>query len=291
MSDLSWTKPVMRAGYAGRGLTYLAVAGLSLWTIWRGGEAKGTSSAMEILSNSFWGVAVLWLIAIGLFAYAIWRGIDAIEDLEAYGNEAKGMVARTGMITTGLLHGALGGVAISLAFGGGSGGGSGESGGGSDGGGSGGGGGIAGIVSQVLELPGGRWIVMLAGLATIGAGLYYVKKGWKAEYRKELRANRFTRNYDWALRAGVIAQGVVVTIIGGFFVLAGWRHSSSEAGGIDKAFEWLSSQPFGQTLVTLLCVGLLGFAFFCFVNAAYRIIPKVAGDSIETLGAKLKSLS
>ena len=290
MADLSWTKPVMRVGYAGRGLTYLAVAGLSLWAIWRGGEAQGTSTAMETLSDSGWGLAILWLIAIGLFAYTIWRGIDAVEDLEDYGDDAKGYVARTGMIVTGLLHGALGGVAISLALGGGGGSSGGESEGGADGG-SGGGGGIAGIVNQILELPGGQWIVALAGLATVGAGLYYIKKGWKAEYREELRANHFTQNYDWALRAGVIAQGVVITIIGGFFVVAGWRHSGSEAGGIDRAFEWLSSQPFGQTLVTLLCIGLLGFAFFCFVNAAYRIIPKVAGDSIETLGAKLKSMA
>ncbi len=38
--DLSWSIPVMRAGYAGRGLVYLAVAGFSLYAVWRGGQAQ-----------------------------------------------------------------------------------------------------------------------------------------------------------------------------------------------------------------------------------------------------------
>ena len=280
MADLKWTIPVMRAGYGGRGVTYLAVAGLSLWAIWRGGEAKGTSSALETLSTSTWGVVVLWLIAIGLFAYAIWRGIDAAEDLEDYGTDGEGMIARTGMIVTGVIHAALGAVALSLALGRDSGGGE---------GGGGGGGGISDAVAKVLGWPGGPWIVGLAGLIIIGSGLYYIYKGWKAKHREHLAANEFTANYDWALQAGVIAQGVVVGIIGGFFVMAGLNGNPEEAGGMDKAFEWLSSQPFGNVLVTLLCLGLLGFAFFCFVNAAYRIIPKVAHGSIETLGSSLKA--
>lgn len=32
-TDVSWPVPVMRSGYAGRGLVYLDVALLSLWSI------------------------------------------------------------------------------------------------------------------------------------------------------------------------------------------------------------------------------------------------------------------
>ncbi len=277
MADLSWTIPVMRAGYAGRGVTYLAVAGLSLWAIWRGGEAKGTSGALESLSGSTWGVVVLWLIAIGLLAYAVWRGIDAAEDLEDYGTEPKGIGARVGMIATGLIHGALGALALSLALG------LGLS------SGDGGGGGIPGLVGTVLGWPGGAWIIGLGGLVTIGAGLYYVIKGWKAKYREKLSANRFTTNWDWALRAGVMAQGVLVTIVGGFLVAAGLNGNPEQAGGLGKAFDWLSSQPFGQFLVVAVCIGLLGFAFFCFVNAAYRIIPRVNGSGASTLANRMKA--
>lgn len=45
--DLSWSIPVMRAGYAGRGIVYLVVAGVSLYTVWAGGRAEGTSEALS----------------------------------------------------------------------------------------------------------------------------------------------------------------------------------------------------------------------------------------------------
>ena len=99
--DLEWTAPVMRVGYAGRGFVYLAIAGLSLWAIWRGGQAQGTKTALATLERSGWGKAVLAAIALGLVAYALWRALDAWIDLEAYGTDGKGLVARAGMIVTG----------------------------------------------------------------------------------------------------------------------------------------------------------------------------------------------
>jgi hypothetical protein len=40
--DFAWALPFMRAGYAGRGLVYLVVGGVSLWSVYRGGQAEGT---------------------------------------------------------------------------------------------------------------------------------------------------------------------------------------------------------------------------------------------------------
>jgi len=44
-----------------------------------------------------------------------------------------------------------------------------------------------------------------------------------------------------------------------------------------------------QVLVASICVGLIAFAIFCFVNAGYRVVPKVSGGDIETLAARLAS--
>lgn len=281
MADYSWAIPVMRAGYAGRGVTYLAVAGLSLWALFHGGEAEGTGEALRSLSDSGWGTFVLWLIALGLFAYTVWRGIDAVEDLEEYGSDAKGMIARAGMITTGLAHGAIAGLAISLAMGRG---GSGGSEGGDDGG-------VQSVTGKILSWPGGVWIVGIAALCTIGAGIYYLIKGWKSKYREKLLANKFTRNYDWMLKAGVMAQGALILIVGGFLLTAAIRNDPEQAGGAGQAFDWVASLPGGNILIILLCLGLLAFAFFCFVNAVYRIVPRVAGGKLTSLAAKLKAMA
>ena len=272
-SDFSWAVPVMRAGYAGRGLVYLVVAGFSLYAIYRGGQAEGTSSALRQLETTAWGGIVLVLIFLGMLAYAVWRALDAAYDLEAYGSDGEGMVARIGMVTTGVIHLAIGFLAASLLF---------------TGGGGGGGSGLARYVETVMGWPGGRWIVGIAGLLTIGAGIYYGHKGWTEGYRKHLRGNEFTRRWNGVLKAGVIAQGVVVAIIGGLFVYAAFTANPNEAGGVASAFSWLSQQVYGRILVSALCLGLLGFAVFCFVNAAYRLVPKVAGDDTVTLAAMLR---
>ncbi|EAR50998.1 hypothetical protein OG2516_03318 [Oceanicola granulosus HTCC2516] len=274
-TDLSWAVPVMRAGYAGRGLVYVVVAGFSLWAIWRGGQAEGTGTALQSLETTTGGGVVLVLIVLGLLAYMVWRLVDAFWDLEAYGTDGEGMVARTGMVVTGLIHGAIGVGAAAILFGSGSGGGGSSA--------------TTRWLEELMSQPGGRWAVGIAGLVTIGAGLYYLHKAWKETYRKELRASRFTTRWNGLLKAGVAAQGVVVLIVGGLILSAALSSNASEAGGLGSAFGWLYEQAYGRILVTLLCVGLLMFALFCFVNAAYRIVPKVAGDDIETLGHSLKA--
>ena len=274
--ELEWAAPVMRVGYAGRGVVYLAVAGLSLWAISRGGQAQGTQSALQTLETSGWGKAVLALIALGLAAYAAWRVIDAWFDLEAYGTEAKGIVARAGMVVTGLVHLAIGVAAASVLL---------SAGEGSEGGG--GGSTIARWTGEVMSWPAGRWIVGAAGLLTLGAAIYYAAKAYKASYRENLYANPATRRLNTVLRFGVAAQAVIVGIVGGFLLVAAWRANPGEAGGIGAVFDWLANRPFGSILVIALCLGLLGFALFLFVNAAYRIIPKLADDKPATLSSAL----
>lgn len=272
-TEFSWAIPFMRAGYAGRALVYGVVAGFGLYAIWRGGNAKGTAEALQQLETTAGGGAVLFLIFAGLLSYAIWRVIDAVWDLEDYGRDAKGMVARVGMIVTGLIHGAIGGLAFSLLFL------NRDAEGGSA---------IAKATAQVMSWPAGLWIVGAAGVAIVGAGLYYIHKGWNETYRRHLRANRFTLDWNWVLKGGLIAHGTVVALIGIFFLTAAWQADPSEAGGLDRTFGWLSSQIYGQILVTLVALGLLAFAAFCAVNALYRIVPRARSWRDETVIERLE---
>ncbi len=268
--DFAWAVPIMRAGYAGRGLVYLVVAIVSLWSMWQGGEAQGTKEAMLAL-DGIWGMLVVALVAAGMFAYAIWRLVDSFWDLEAYGTELKGIIARCGMVVTGLAHAGVGVLAITaLGLRSSSASGTGK------------------ILSAVLQAPGGNVALGLAGLLTMGAGCYYIHQGAAQTYREHLSANHFTMNWNWALRAGVVAQGIIVFIIGGLILYAAMKSDPSQVGGLGTVFEWLREQPYGQILVAGLCVGLLGFSLFCFVNAANRIIPKAADDSTLTMTAALK---
>ncbi|WP_037228488.1 DUF1206 domain-containing protein [Roseobacter sp. GAI101] len=270
--DFAWAVPIMRAGYAGRGLVYLVVAGISLWSILRGGQAEGTKSAMQSLDGTL-GVIVVVAIAVGMFAYAIWRMVDSFWDLEAYGSDAKGVVARGGMLVTGLIHGAIGVIAITiLGFAS-----SGSS--------------SKQMLNEFLKTTTGVWVVGLVGVATMGTGIYYFYKAKSQSYREKLEANHFTLHWNPVLRAGVAAQGMVVLIIGGLIVYAALSTNASEAGGIGSAFDWLHKQAYGRVLVAALCSGLMGFSLFCFVNAGYRIVPKAADDSVQSLARKIKQMA
>ena len=267
--DFSWAIPIMRAGYGGRALVYLTIAGTSLWSIWQGGEAKGTTAALEWLDGG-WGTIVLLFIILGLAAYALWRVVDSIWDLEAYGRGMKGLVARTAMIVTGLIHLVMAGLAVTVLIDHQS---EGRSGG--------------GTLTELAASSTGTMLLGAAGLLTLGAAGYYLHKAWDEGYRVHLRANQLTRRLNTLLKMGVAANGVVIGVIGALILKAAMSASAENPDGIGSVFDWLQEQVFGQILVTALCLGLLGFALFCWINAMYRVVPKASQSGTETLGDAL----
>lgn len=274
--DFGWAIPIMRAGYAGRGVVYTVVAGFALYATLQGRQAEGTSGALAQLEGTNWGSLVLFLIFTGMIAYAVWRLVDAAYDLENYGSDGEAVIARLGMITTGLIHLAIGVLAFLLLF--------------TDRGGDGAGSStISEAVRAVFAVPAGVWIVGLGGVVTIGAGIYYVAKAIRETYRDHLRANRFTVNWNGLLKAGVLSQGLIVTLIGIFLTYAAYTADASQAGGVGDAFGWVRDQAYGQILMIATSLGLLCFGLFCFVNARHRIVPAAAGDDIETLAQRLRA--
>jgi hypothetical protein len=274
MSDGNGTvvEALMRVGYVGRSAMYALVGGLALTAAWQGGHAEGTKGALASLRDVAWGQVLLWAIAVALIAYGLWRIADAIWDMDAYGTEMKGIAARLGQAGSGVIYGGFGVLAGSMAMG--------NSGGST---GAGGGGGAEQAASQAMSLPGGQWLLIIAGLITIGAGGYYIHKGLEEKYKERMRQTSLTERLDPALKAGLIVHGIIVGIIGAFILYAGWQGDPSEAGGVGKAFDAVRSAPFGRILLGLVALGLIGFALQNLVMARHRIIPRNTGPDIVTL--------
>ncbi|HUF57191.1 MAG TPA: DUF1206 domain-containing protein [Thermohalobaculum sp.] len=266
----AWVDSVMRIGYGGRAIVYVVVGVLAFLAAWQGGSAEGTAGALQQIKDQSWGTIVLISIALGMFCYAAWRVIDGVMDLEAHGTGAKGFVARTGLIVTGLIHLALGIYVVTLLLGNGGGSGGSDS-------------SPEGITAKVMEYDRGRWVIGIAGLCVIGAGIYYFIKGYKEKYRSEIHATRMTERLNPVLKAGLYAHGVVIVLIGIFLFWAAWTYDSSQAGGLADAFHTIRGAAFGRILLGLVALGLVGFAVFCAVSAVYRIVPRLAGDDIPTL--------
>ena len=85
-----------------------------------------------------------------------------------------------------------------------------------------------------------------------------------------------------------MARGIMIGVVGVLFVLAAWRADPDEAGGLDEAFAWLSQQPYGWLSSRRFASDCSGYAVFCFVNAAYRFVPKVCRPRSQALDAQAK---
>ncbi|WP_425410180.1 DUF1206 domain-containing protein [Hyphococcus sp.] len=257
----------MRVGYGARGFVYLVIGGLAIFTAFNGGEAEGSTGALNYLVRQPFGSVLVGAVALGLFSYALWRFIDAALDLEDEGDDANGLGNRFGQFLSGATHAFLGVTALTIM--------------------------IKGAQSEsdsasnwsaaIMSAPFGRWLVASAGAVTIGVAVYLFFKAWRASYRAQIRCAPTTRRLAPLIRFGLAAHGVVLLIIGGMIAYAGWTTDPQHAIGLGEALKIVETRPFGRTLLGITGAGMACFSIYCFVQAGYRIAPNITHGDIPTL--------
>jgi hypothetical protein len=251
---------VARAGYAARGIIYLIVGALAaLAALGRGGDTTDSRGALgEVLSAPF-GQFLLFIVAAGLLCYSAWRATQSLLDADAHGTDLKGIVIRSSLAVSALVHVGLAFFALSLVFGWGT---------GSDDGSS-----SQEWTARLLSQPFGRWLVAGVGVAIIGACIAHNNKASTARFDLHYEMSPRERDVISPIsRVGLFARGVVFTLIGGFFVTAAVQHDASEARGLAGALRVLQEQPFGWVLLGILALGLLAFGAYSLLEAVYRRI-------------------
>ena len=252
-----------RFGYAAKGFVYGAIGILALMTAFSiGGETTGTTGALHAIARQPFGKILLILIAIGLVGYVIWRLIQAINDPQDKGTDAKGIFSRLGYLLSGLAYTGVainaGMLALSMNSSSSS---SGDS-------------SKQDWTARVLQQPFGRWLVGIAGAITIGIGLYRIYQAYKIKFRKKLDLNELDSQKRNLLvnisRFGIAARGVVFIMIGFFVLQAAKNYDPEKVRGLDGALLTLAQQPFGKVLLALMALGLIAYAVYLFVQARYR---------------------
>lgn len=269
----AWVVPAMRAGYMARGAVYGLIGVLALRAAWSGAPAEGAPGALRELYYQGPGPVVLWAIAGGFFGFAAWGLMAAVMDLDCRGRSAKGIIARVDLAATGLLYLAVGYFVGDIAATG--------SGGSGDG--------RERLTAWVLSLPSGGWIVILIGVGFIVAGFWSGYKALSEKYRERLRDSDVVERLDPVCKFGWIGFGVVIAILGGFLIWAGWTLDPSKSGGLEDAFASVRRAAFGRILLGALAVGLIAFAIECFVEAAYRVVPARDGADAPTLAGRIRA--
>ncbi|MDB5234036.1 MAG: hypothetical protein JWR44_1029 [Hymenobacter sp.] len=260
-SPSSGIKALAKLGFAAIGVVYVLMGVLALLAAIN--ERRGTRAdkeeAVQHLQQLPAGSVLLGLISLGLVGYILWRFVQAIRDTECKGTGLKGLSFRFWYICSGLFYSGLAIYAARLAL---------------QGHADEGGDATQTLAAKVLSWPGGDWLLIGVGLIIIFIGLFQGYRAFSGQLQSDVNANRISaaenRLVYRAAQVGVTARGVVVGIIGYFFVQAGQQSRAGAVGSTDEAFDFLAAM--GAPALAAVAAGLIAYGLYSLVQARYPIL-------------------
>lgn len=251
-----WLDRAIRAGLVAYGVVHLLVAWLAVQLAFGEKEDSASNSgALHYLAQQPMGEVLVWLVAVGMFLLVVWRLLEFAFGYPEESDEKKRWRKRATSLGKAVIYGALGWSAVKTAAGD-------TSGGGTD-----------GTTAKIMQLPGGQLIVGAIGLAIIGYGISLIVRGWTEKFREHLDAQGQSGQdgsaYVLLGKAGYIAKGVAIAVIGGLFGYAAITHEAKKSGGLDQALQTVLEQPFGPVLLTAIGLGIAAYGLFCFARAKH----------------------
>lgn len=254
--ESDWLDHAIRAGLVAYGVVHLLVGWLALQLAFGEKEDSASNSgALQYLAEQPMGRVLVWGIAVGMLLLVIWRVLEFAFGFRDESDDTKRWRKRATSLGKAVIYGALGWSAVQTATG------------------SGGGGGTDGTTAKIMQLPGGQLIVGAIGLAIIGYGISLIVRGWTEKFREHLDAQGQSGQDGSAYvklgKAGYIAKGVAISVIGGLFLYAAITREAKKSGGLDQALQTVLEQPFGPVLLTLVAAGIAAYGLFCFARAKH----------------------
>jgi Domain of Unknown Function (DUF1206) len=244
-----------RAGLVARGIIYLLIGWVAiLVALGRSSREADQQGALQLLASKPYGLVSLWLLAIGFAAYALWRLSEA-----AFGGvDGNGAGARLKSLGRAAVYAGFAYLTITV---------------------------ISGtaksqmreqqdLTAKVMQHPGGRWLVGIAGLIVVIIGVVLISEGVRRKFMRYLQTSAMsarTRRIVQVLgTVGTVARGVVFALAGVLVIDAAVTHKAAKSGGIDKALLTLRGQPLGEILMLLAALGLVIFGVYGLCEARWR---------------------
>lgn len=255
--ESDWLDHAIRGGLVAYGVVHLLIAWLAVQlALGEKEDSASNSGAMQYLAQQPLGEVLVWLVAIGMFLLVVWRLLESAFGYRAESDDTKRWRKRATSIGKAVIYGAIGWSAVQTATGSG-----------------GGKGGTDSTTAKLMQLPGGQLIVGAVGLAIIGYGGSLVYRGWTEKFREHLDAQGQSGTDGSAYvklgKAGYIAKGISIALVGGLFGYAAITHQPKKSGGLDQALQTVLEQPFGQVLLIAIGLGIAAYGIFCFARAKH----------------------
>jgi hypothetical protein len=259
ISREKWVDRFLRFGLIAKGVVYCLVGMITLMaSIGVRGDEVSKTDVLELIYEQPFGRLLLIIIAIGLFGYVTLRFFQAFKDIDGKGSDLKGIFSRIGYGVSGFLYLTLGLYAAKLILRMRQG--DGES--------------QRLFISKALAYPWGQWVIGIVGLVIVGNGIYQIYRAISGKFMKKIRVVKadFENTVRKAGITGYISRGVVLIIVGYLIFHAAITSNARQVqGGTDNAFEFIEN-IFGNFLLGVVAVGLVGYGLFMFVKAKYQRI-------------------
>jgi hypothetical protein len=256
-----------RTGYVARGVVFLLVSALALFSGIAGGKPD-TKSALDTLLSQPFGRVWISLIGVGLLGFVVWRMAQSLGNADNHKPDAKGFAVRAALFGSAIIYTGLACYAFAHAFGFGT-----------------GTGGEKGLAAWTMSQPFGRYLAGAVGIGLIVGGVVTIAKGVRRKYERYLdREATDSKLITFTCVYGLAARGALFAIVGGFLLYAAFMFDPDHAGSMADALAWLHQFPFGGVIYTLAAVGLASFGMYNFIEGRYRLVRQpemsdVAGRS------------
>ena len=256
LEDSDAVHGLARLGLAARGVVWLVIGLLALSVLLGGSQQTDQGGALQALSDKPFGTVLLVVLAVGFLGHGLWRLLNAAIGHRDEHEPKKRWLARAGSLLRGLIYAVLGIATVKFLLGG-----SGQD-------------QTQSLTARLLAETGGRALLGVLGLVLVGVGIAMGVRGLQHDHADKLQTSRMPAGLrSPAVKIGVVGllgRGAVFVLIGAFLVLAAVRVDPREAKGLDAALQSLAGQPYGQGLLALAVVGVLAYAVWSFLEAAYR---------------------
>ncbi|MFN2606432.1 MAG: DUF1206 domain-containing protein [Acidimicrobiales bacterium] len=265
VSRSTWLQRVARWGLVVRGVTYVVVAFLAL-QVARGhrDQQADRDGALHAVASEPFGRLLLLALAVGFAGYALWRFVEAAvgpaEEGDATPNEGGTALAKRALSAArGVLYTTFFVTSLELAVSA-HGGGAGEQ--------------EPDWTARLLHWPGGRGLVVVAGLVVVVVGAALSWQGLRGGFQDRLKRAEMTRRRRRVVvvagAVGMTARGVVAVLVGIFLVAAAIHHDPNRAVGVDGALKRLADRSWGPAMLALVAAGLAAYGLFSFAEARFR---------------------
>ncbi|HEV7349089.1 DUF1206 domain-containing protein [Telluribacter sp.] len=251
-------------GCASTGIIYLAIgviAILSFLKLKDGGADE--SSLLVFLDSYFLGKILNLVILLGTICYILWRIYETIKDPYGYGKDARGLARRAGIALSTIADALIAYTAIEVLLG------------------------IGNIpengepeeqrqmVRSLLEENWGDWFIISLGVIVCTTALVQFFYGVTRGYKERLDIAQFSSGTKKLIHLlawiGYLARGIILGIIGFFFLKAGLLDDARFVVNTDKAFDFIGDHV-GHVYFILVALGTICYGLFMFsLGVSYDI--------------------